>query len=184
MSPGRRRVNHSVPRPMTRKWIVMMPVAASVVLSENGPAQDHAREVAGPDVDELARPRAAREVGRVVGLEPLARQDLPTLDEFRRGEPHAHAVGSSSASSAASSTAPPAASSSAASPLSSGADRREGLGERVGQVAEDVGRVVELDELVGAREHPPLPAGILGDDLGAERARSRSGSAARRRRRR
>ena len=35
-SPGRSRVNQSVPRPMTRKWIVTMPVAASVVLSENG----------------------------------------------------------------------------------------------------------------------------------------------------
>ena len=35
-SPGRSRVNHSVPRPMTRKWIVTMPVAASAVLIENG----------------------------------------------------------------------------------------------------------------------------------------------------
>ena len=35
-SPGRSRVNQSVPRPMTRKWMVTMPVAASAVFSENG----------------------------------------------------------------------------------------------------------------------------------------------------
>ena len=35
-SPGRRRVNQSVPRPIVRKWIVMTPVAGSTVLSENG----------------------------------------------------------------------------------------------------------------------------------------------------
>ena len=34
--PARSLVNHSVPRPMTRKWIVMMPVATSAVLTENG----------------------------------------------------------------------------------------------------------------------------------------------------
>ena len=53
-------------------------------------------------------------------------------------------------------------------PGSSGRDRRERLGERVGQVAEDVGRVVELDQLVGAAERPPLVLGVLGDDLGLE----------------
>ena len=36
VSPGRRWVNQSVPRPTVRKWIVMMPVAGSTVFSENG----------------------------------------------------------------------------------------------------------------------------------------------------
>ena len=49
-------------------------------------------------------------------------------------------------------------------------DRREGLGERVGEVAEDVGRVVELDEVVGAGELAPLALAVLGQDLGAEAA--------------
>ena len=64
-----------------------------------------------------------------------------------------------------------------------GRDGREGLGERVGQVAEDVGRVVELDELLGARQRPPLAVGVLGDDLGPELPVA-SATAARRRRRR
>ena len=57
-----------------------------------------------------------------------------------------------------------------ASSASSGRHRRERLGQRVGQVAEDVGRVVELDELLGAGQGPPLPVGLLGHDLGAELA--------------
>ena len=36
VSPGRSWVNQSVPRPMVRKWIVMMPVGGSTVLIENG----------------------------------------------------------------------------------------------------------------------------------------------------
>ena len=62
-SPGRRWVNHSVPRPMTRKWIVMVPVAASTVFSENGRRRTMPGEVAGPDVDELAGPRPDRDYG-------------------------------------------------------------------------------------------------------------------------
>ena len=54
--------------------------------------------------------------------------------------------------------------------LELGRDRRERLGERVGQVAEDVGRVVELDDLVGVDEVPPLAVGVVGDDLAAEAA--------------
>src|SRR6185369_8979606 len=38
-----------------------------------------------------------------------------------------------------------------------GRDRGICLGERVGEIAKDVGRVVELDELFGAGEAPPLP---------------------------
>ena len=60
-------------------------------------AQDHPGEVARSDVDELARrasPLASS--GAWIRLEPLARQDLPTVDELRRREPHRHAVGSSS----------------------------------------------------------------------------------------
>ena len=36
VSPVRRRVNQSVPRPIARKWIVTIPVAGSTVLNENG----------------------------------------------------------------------------------------------------------------------------------------------------
>ena len=103
VSPGRSCVNHSVPRPMTRKWIVMMPGRRRrSVLSENGRRRTRPGEVAGPHVDELAGPRAARDVRGVERLQPLARQDLPTLDELRCSEPHAHAVGLPSASSASS----------------------------------------------------------------------------------
>ena len=66
LSPGRRRVNHSVPRPMTRKWIVIVPVAASAVLSENGRRRTMPGEVPGPDMDELAGPRPDRELRGVV----------------------------------------------------------------------------------------------------------------------
>ena len=38
----------------------------------------------------------------MVGLEPLAREDLAALHEFRRGEPHRHAVGRPSEPSASS----------------------------------------------------------------------------------
>ena len=63
----------------------------------------------------------------------------------------------------------PAASPASASPASrSPGDRRERLGERVGQVAEDVRRVVELDDLLGAHEVPPLAVRVVRDDLGAE----------------
>ena len=55
-------------------------------------------------------------------------------------------------------------------PAELGRDGRERLGERVGEVAEDIGRVVELDQLVGAAERPPLVVGVLGDDLGSEPA--------------
>jgi len=44
----------------------------------------------------------------------------------------------------------------------------ERLGDRVRQVAEDVGRVVELDQVVGRGERSPLPLGVLGDDLGPD----------------
>ena len=78
------------------------------------------------------------------------------------------------------------ASSAAASSSSSrsGRDARERLGERVGEVAEDVGRVVELDELVGAgraratRRRCPRAGPRRGT------CRSRRARAARRRRRR
>ena len=63
------------------------------------PAQHHPGEVAGPDVDELARPRTGRQGRGVIRLQPLARKDLPTVDQLRRSEPHGHAVGRSSASS-------------------------------------------------------------------------------------
>ena len=142
-----------------------MPVAGSAVLSENG------RRRTSPEKSPVrtwtnwpAREPVAR-LGRVVRLEPLARQDLPTLDQLRRGEPHRHAVGlvlarrrrrpSASASSSSARPAPRRPSPPPPSPFGRVAgqlrrDRRERLGERVGQVAEDVGRVVELDELLGA----------------------------------
>ena len=62
------------------------------------PAQDHPAVIAGPDVHELSGARAGRDIGGVIRLEPLARQDLPALHELRRGEAHRHAVGRSSAS--------------------------------------------------------------------------------------
>ena len=45
-----------------------------------------------------------------------------------------------------------------------------GLGQGVSQIAEDIGRVVELHELVRGPERPPLAVRILGDDLRAESA--------------
>ena len=57
-----------------------------------------------------------------------------------------------------------------ASPSSVRGDGREGLGERVGEVAEHVGRVVELDDVVATGELAPLAVGVLGEDLGAEPA--------------
>ena len=78
--------------------------------------QDHPGEVAGPGMDELARARTAGQRRGVIRLEPLARQDLPTLDQLGRSEPHRHAVGSSSVS--ASSSSPSSAWSVAASSAS------------------------------------------------------------------
>ena len=89
-SPGRSRVNQSVPRPIdpeVDRDDARSP--ASAVLSENGRRRTSPEKSPGPDVDELAGARAARERRRVVRLEPLARQDLAALDELRRGEPHA-----------------------------------------------------------------------------------------------
>ena len=176
----------------TRKWIVMMPGRRVDGVERERPAQDQARVVARPDVDELAGPRAARELRRVVRLEPLARQDLPALDELRRGEPHAHAVRSRPRASSSRRVLGVLGRPSAARRRPSvvvlavelRGDRRERLGERVGEVAEDVGRVVELDELVGAGQRPPLaarrPRGRPRPGTG-RRARA---TAARRRRRR
>jgi hypothetical protein len=59
------------------------------------------------------------------------------------------------------------------------AQAREGFGKGVGQVAEDVGRVVELDDGVRAVELAP-GAGlglVLGDDFGRERAGGLEGEA-------
>ena len=72
-SPGRSRVNHSVPAaddPEVDRDDAGRRVGG---VDRERPAQDHPGEVAGPDVDELAGPRAGRELRRVVGLEPLAR---------------------------------------------------------------------------------------------------------------
>ena len=130
---------------------------------------------------ELAGPGARRERRRVERLEPLARQDLATLDELAprraacsRGRLvlRLRGVVGSSGSSSAVGRRPSlgvVAVGLVAVVLVVGSlrrDRREGLGERVGQVAEDVGRVVELDEVVGAVERPPLAVVVLGDDLG------------------
>src|SRR5512146_2134961 len=60
-------------------------------------AEDQPREVAGPDVDELAGPRPDREIRGVIRLQPLAGQNLATVDQLRRRQPHGHALGSSSA---------------------------------------------------------------------------------------
>ena len=146
------------------------------------PPQDHPGEVPGPNVDELARSRSVRQGWSVIRLQPLARKDLPTVDQLRRSEPHGHAVGRSSASSPASVAASPSASASAGSAppsaassvpfadasWSSGATAGNASASVLGQVAEDIGRVVELDQLVGAAESPPLVLGVLGDHLGAE----------------
>ena len=86
------------------------------------PTQDHPGEIPGPDVDELAGPRADRQVRGVVGLQPLAGQDLATVDQLRRRQPHRHALGSSSApASGAGASLPLAASLAAAVPSRSGA---------------------------------------------------------------
>src|SRR6185369_5222298 len=90
-------------------------------------AQDHPGEVARPGMDELAGTGPTGQRRGVIRLQPLARQDLPTLDQLRRGEPHGHAVGSSSPSSAsaaasdASATASPSPVPFVSAPLSSGA---------------------------------------------------------------
>ena len=55
--------------------------------------------------------------------------------------------------------------------LELGRDARERLGERVGEVAEDVGRVVELDQLVGRRRARATRRSLSsGQDLGPEAA--------------
>ena len=131
------------------------------------PAQDHPGEVAGPDVDELAGPRAGRErpardtpaaTGRAGS--PGSRPAPPRRAASSRGRlvlrvvvvgarprrPRRRRRSALAASAPASSASPVA----VVGARELGRDRREGLGERVGQVAEDVGRVVELDELVGA----------------------------------
>ena len=59
---------------------------------------------------------------------------------------------------------------SVASAASSGATAGIGLGQGIGEVAEDVRRVVELDELLGTGQGPPRAVGLLGDDLRAELA--------------
>ena len=115
-------------------------------------------------------------VRRVERLQPLPGQDLPTLEQLGRDEPHRHARATSSvvASSASASSAlgfASASSSASASRLRPRRrravrrvrarqlrrDRRVGLGERVGQVAEDVGRVVVLDDLIGRRASATRP---------------------------
>ena len=182
-SPGRRRVNQSVPRPMTRKWIVTIPVDGVGRVQRERPAQDDPRVVARAHVHELAGTRAVGQLGCVVRLQPLARQDLPALDELRGSQPHGHAVGSALGAVLVGlvligwSTRPrphrrprPRLPRRLVGGLRRilGGHGRERLGERVGEVAEHVGRVVELDELLGAGERPPLAVGVLGDDLGAE----------------
>ena len=163
-----------------------MPVAGSTVLSENGRRRTIPEKSPGPDVDELAGARTGREGRCVIRLEPLARQDLPAVDQLRGGEPHGHAVGSSSASAVVGLGVGGlgvafdpgglrrgdlvATAGAIRRTRELGRDRRERLGQRVGEVAEDIGRVVELDQLVGAAERPPLVVGVLGDDLGAEPA--------------
>ena len=48
-------------------------------------------------------------------------------------------------------------------------DARIGLGDRLGEVAEDVGRVVELDDVLGLLELPPAcPGSSSGHDLAVE----------------
>ena len=92
-------------------------------------AQHHPGEIAGPDVDELAGAASRGDVGRVVRLKPLARQDLAMLDQLGRSQPDRHAVGrsslaspsSASSSSSASISPPSSPSPSAAAPASSGA---------------------------------------------------------------
>ena len=49
-------------------------------------------------------------------------------------------------------------------------DAGEGLRERVSEVTEDVGRVVELDQLVRGRQLAPRAVAVLGEDLRAELA--------------
>ena len=169
-----------------------MPVAGSAVLIENGaatPSPSNRPSGCG----RIASPRAIGDLGGVIRLEPLARQDLATVDELGRGEPHDHAVGRPRA------VRPrpcprcprrrrrrrrcrrqhrsPRHRRRGCGIRTTGAirgvgelrrDRRIRLGEGIGQIAEDVGRVVELDELIGACEAPPLPLGLLGNDLGPE----------------
>ena len=137
----------------------------------------------------------------MVRLEPLARQDLPALDQLGAASRIVTRCGSSSAvvgvgvrrlgvSASASPSRPRlgvvgfVAVAVVRAAASSGATDGIRLGERLGEVAEDVGRVVELDQLVGAVERPPLALGVLGDDLGPERAGRGQRRAARRRRRR
>src|SRR5688500_18313467 len=68
------------------------------------PTQHEPGVVAGPDVNELPGPGAAREPRRVERLEPLPRKDLSAIDELRSDEAHRHARGASSGSSSSSSS--------------------------------------------------------------------------------
>src|SRR5207247_7089295 len=52
-------------------------------VEREGPAQHEPGVVTGSDVDELAGPGARHELRSVVRLEPLAGQDLATVDELR-----------------------------------------------------------------------------------------------------
>ena len=133
-------------------------------------AQDEARPVARPDVDELARPGRARERRRVVLLEPLAGQDLAALEELGLDQLHGRSRTSGpgrrdpSGQRSLSASSSPSASSSVVLVVlvvlvvELRRDGRIGLGDRVGHVAEDIGRVVELDELLRRAERPPLAA--------------------------
>ena len=228
-------MNHSVPRPIGPEMDREGARDRVDRVERERPAQHQARVVARPDVDELAGARAGDEARGVVRLEPLAGQDLATVEQLGAGQPHRRRapacrraggrarvssagrhrtrtsasgrrwrqrvrVGVASSSrlvavvlvvfeSSRSSASPPSSSSASGSPSSPasprrrlGRDGRVRVGDRLGEVAEDVRRVVVADDLVRAGD--VLPGGLaLGDDAAAEAARRRARGARRRRRR-
>ena len=143
-----------------------MPVTGSAVLIENGRRSTRPDRSPVRDMDELPGSRPVGERRRVEGLEPLARQNLPAVDEFRRDQPHAHPSAASPSARRALGLVRRRPRGRPGRPLGSASSlglgrrhsvgllaghRREGLGERLGEVAEDVRRIVELDELLRRR---------------------------------
>ena len=91
VSPGRSRVNHSVPRPIVRKWIVIDAGRGVGGVDRERPAQDEPGVVAGPDVDELAGPRSrSRAPARGSDCSHWPGRISPALEELRGDEPHRH----------------------------------------------------------------------------------------------
>ena len=122
------------------------------------PSKHEAAVVGRPDVDELAGLGASRQPRCAIALEPLAGQELAGLDELGVEQLHGRGLRPTRP---AGTDRQAGLSSSVVSVSAVGVlalirrDLRVLLGERLGEVAEQVGRVVELDQLLGALEASP-----------------------------